>query len=83
MAEKLRDNDNFIYQVDPNWKNSSVDYAHVLRDVDGNAVTVVLKMSVTMQEISHKIAFETCQELVEISVAFKYSLNNLRNGRDE
>ena len=31
-AEK-RNNDNVIYLVDPNWKNSSMNYAHDLRDV--------------------------------------------------
>ena len=46
LAEKLCNNDNAIYLEDPNWKNSSINYAHVLRDVDDNVVTVFLK---TMQ----------------------------------
>ena len=53
-----------------------MNYAYVLRDFDDNAVTLALKTSVTMQETSHKITFETCQELVEISMAFEDSPDN-------
>ena len=42
LAEKQRNNENVIYLEDPNWKNSSVNYAHVSRDVDDNVVTVSL-----------------------------------------
>ena len=83
LAEKLPNNHNFIYLADPNWKNSSMSYAHVLRDVDDNVVTVFLKKSVTIQETSYKMAFETCKELVEISVAFEDALHLLKNGGDE
>ena len=43
LAEKLIDYDNLICQVDPNWKNSSMNFTRpsVLWDVDDNAVTVV------------------------------------------
>ena len=43
LAETLRNNDNVIYLEDPNWRDSSMNYAHVLRDVDDNVVTVFLK----------------------------------------
>ena len=43
MVETLHNNDNVIYLEDPNWKDSSMNYAHVLRDVDDNVVTVFLK----------------------------------------
>ena len=82
LAEKLPNNDNFIYLEDPNWKNSSMSYAHVLRDVNDNVVTVFLKKSVTIQKTSYKMFLETCQELVEISVAFEDSLHSLRNGKN-
>ena len=55
-----------------------MNYAHVLRDVDDNVVTVFLKESVTIQETSYKLPLETCQELVEISVAFENSFHILR-----
>ena len=42
-AEKLLNNDNVIYLEDPNGKNSSMNYALVLRDVDDNVVKVFLK----------------------------------------
>ena len=37
----------------PTWKNSSINYAHVLGDVDDNVVTVFLKKSVTIHR-NHK-----------------------------
>ena len=79
LAEKLSNNDNFIYLEDPNWKNSSMSYGRVLRDVDDNVVTVFLKNSVTTQETLYKMFLQTFQELVEISVAFEDSLHILRN----
>ena len=42
LAEKLHNNNNVIHLEDPNWKNSSKNNAHVLRDVDDNVVTVFL-----------------------------------------
>ena len=42
LAAELRNN-NVIYLEDPNGKNSSMNNAHVLRDVDDNLVTVFLK----------------------------------------
>ena len=83
MAEKLRDYDNAIHLEDPNRKNSSINYAHILRDVDNNAMTVALEKTVNIQETLYKMPLETCQELVEISVAFEDFLHNLKNGRDE
>ena len=77
LAEKLRDNDD-TYVLDQNWKNSSKKYAPVLRDVDDNVVIVFLKKkSVTIQETSYKMPLETCQELIEVSVAFENSLHIL------
>ena len=78
LVEKLRNNDNVIYLEDPNWKNSSMKNAHVLRDVDDNVVTVFLKKAVTIQGTSYKMPLEICQELVEISEAFENSLHILR-----
>ena len=83
LAEKLRNNDNVIYLEDPDWKNSSMNYANVLRDVDDNIMTVFLKTSFTIQKTSFKMPLEACQKLVEISVTFDDSFHILKNGRDE
>ena len=43
LAQKLRNNHDDIYLEHPNWKNSSMNCANVLRDADDNVVTVFLK----------------------------------------
>ena len=53
LAKKLRTNDNGIYLEDPNQKRSSVSYAHVLIDVDGNVVTVFLKKNLSSYRKHH------------------------------
>ena len=39
LSETLRDDGNIIYNADPNWKNASMAYAHILRDGDDNAMS--------------------------------------------
>ena len=39
LSETSRDDSNIVYSSDPNWKNASMVYAHILRDGDDNAVT--------------------------------------------
>ena len=82
LDQKLRNKYNDIYLEDSNWKNSSMNYANALRDVDNNVVTVFLKKLVTIQETSCKMLLETNRQLVENSAAFEDSLKILRNGRD-
>ena len=55
LAEKRPDNDNFIYLGDPNWKNSSMSYAHGLRDADDNVVTSqeLVDLSVAFEDSLH------------------------------
>ena len=64
----------------PPRKNSFMNYAHVLRGIDDNVVTVFLKKSVTYRTgtVSYEMPFETCQELVETSVAFENSLQIMK-----
>ena len=54
LAEKLLNNDNVTYLEDPNWKSSSKNCNHVLRDVADIVVTVFLKITVTIQETSYQ-----------------------------
>ena len=50
LVETARDDDNICYSLDPNWKNASMVYAHVLRDGNDRVVTLFLEEAVTVTE---------------------------------
>ena len=50
LAETAQDDDNICYSLDPNWKNASMVYAHVLRDGNDRVVTLFLEEVVTVTE---------------------------------
>ena len=46
LVETARDDDNICYSLDPNWKNASMVYAHVLWDGNDREVTLFLEEAV-------------------------------------
>ena len=50
LGESARDDDNICYSLDPNWKNASMVYAHVLQDENVRVVTLSLEEAVTVTE---------------------------------
>ena len=59
LVETSRDEENICYAIDPNCTGTSMAYAHVLRDSDGNEMTVCLDETVIITETTHKISVET------------------------
>ena len=59
LVETARDDDNICYSRDPNWKNGSMVYAHVLRDGNDRVVTLFLEEAVTVTETKFWMSTET------------------------
>ena len=66
LLENARDDDNICYSLDPNWKNASMVYAHVLRDGNDRVVTLFLEEAVTVPETKFLMPTETYSEILEI-----------------
>jgi len=74
LAETSQDEENIFYAIDPNWTSASMAYAHILRDIDDNAMTVCLDEAVTNTETVFKMSVETYHEIQEIAEKFEDSL---------
>ncbi|PFX13583.1 hypothetical protein AWC38_SpisGene22321 [Stylophora pistillata] len=74
LAETSRDEEKIFYAIDRNWTGASISYAHILRDSDGNAMTVCLDETVTITKTTYKISVETYNEIQEIAQEFEDSL---------
>ena len=74
LVETARDDDNICYPLDPNWKNASMVYAHVLRDGNDRVVTLFLEEAVTVTETKFLISKETYNEILEMVEQFEDSI---------
>jgi len=74
LVEAARDDDNICYSLDPNWKNASMVYAHVLRDGNDGVVTLFLEEAVTVTETKFLMSTETYGEVLEIAEQFEDSI---------
>ena len=75
LVETARDDDKVCYSLDPNWKNASMVYAHVLRDGNDRVVTLFLEEAVTVTETKFLMSTETYSEILEIAEQFEDTIN--------
>ena len=74
LVETARDDDNIFHSLDPNWKNASIVFAHVLRDGNDRVVTLFLEEAVTVTETQFLMSTETYSEILEIAEQFEDSV---------
>ena len=74
LVETARDGYNICYSLDPNWKNASMVYAHVLRDGNDRVVTLFLEEAVIVTDTKFLMSTETYSEILEIAEQFEDSI---------
>ena len=71
LVETTRDGDSICYSLDPNWKNATMVYAHLLRDGNDRVVTLFLEEAVTVTETKFLTSTETYSEILEYNRAIR------------